>query len=606
MVSVHWNGREAACAWGVALATSVLFWWDAWSDWDRIAPWDWLQFQHHWEAAYATVMRDGEFPTWNPYQCGGVTLFGDPQAQVYSPWFLLALALGVTLAMKTFLTFHTAVGLWGFYLVLRRAGELGRPSAALGASLWGLSGFFVWHGSLGHMAFLPFYYLPLLWWFWRRALQDGSLVAFWAFLGLVSLCALEGGVYPIPFFALFFGVDLLLLWVWDPQVRSRGLARVLGILLVMGAGVCALTLIRWVPILDTLARFPRPTHGSDALSLGEFWGLWTQVRTGDTPVPGHEYRWSEYTAYVGPLGVALCLLGCVSAWRRRGWLLVGVLIFSALAMGAFAWWAPWSLLHRIPPFSSLRVPSRFSVLAAFGVAWLAAEGLQWLVLWAKRCGAHVRFRGVAPWALVVLVVGYGMIAHYRPRHAWWIAAQPELHDSTTYYYLPDSRFTELARFPRWGVGHRICYSGMNTATAPGVWAGAVSQVRVPRGNRVLMEQRTGNRFVFRVRMAAPGSVVINQTWDPDWTSSLGRLSRDSGGRLALELPKGEHVVRLQHSPRRLGWVVGGQLFALLLWGVVGAWFLSRYLRRRVALRAFPMGVEGGTGTGQRDRARPRP
>ena len=52
---------------------------------------DWPCFLHMWEAGRVAVTRFGEWPLWDPFHCGGVTLFRIPQSRVYGPLFPLAL-----------------------------------------------------------------------------------------------------------------------------------------------------------------------------------------------------------------------------------------------------------------------------------------------------------------------------------------------------------------------------------------------------------------------------------------------------------------------------------------------------------------------------------
>ena len=74
---------------------------------------DWQFFHHMWEAGYVGVWRYGEWPLWDPYHCGGVTLFGNPQSQLLSPFFALALVTDTTIALKLFVLAHAAAGLGG-------------------------------------------------------------------------------------------------------------------------------------------------------------------------------------------------------------------------------------------------------------------------------------------------------------------------------------------------------------------------------------------------------------------------------------------------------------------------------------------------------------
>ena len=58
---------------------------------------DWQWFHHMWEAGRTAIVRWGEPPLFDPHHCGGVPLWGNPQAQVYSPtWAVTGLVFGTT------------------------------------------------------------------------------------------------------------------------------------------------------------------------------------------------------------------------------------------------------------------------------------------------------------------------------------------------------------------------------------------------------------------------------------------------------------------------------------------------------------------------------
>jgi hypothetical protein len=85
----------------------------------------------------------------------------------------------------------------------------------------------------------------------------------------------------------------------------------------------------------------------------------------------------EWVAYVGVSGLILALLGCwLALWwpepRRYLWLAGSGLLLS------LAW--PYAILYYlVPGFGLFRVPARWLLLYAFGVAILAGFGLETLL-----------------------------------------------------------------------------------------------------------------------------------------------------------------------------------------------------------------------------------
>ncbi len=549
---------------------------------------DWQQFQHQWEAAWVAVMRWGELPLWNPFHCGGVTLYGDPQAQAYGPLFWLVLPFGTTVGLKLFLVIHAAVGLAGMYVLSRRELGVGVAPAILAAVVWGCSGFFAWHGSGGHSAFLPFYFAPWLLMAWRRAADDPRWSV--AVAGIMALVLFEGGVYPFPYFALLLGFDALVRLSVPSERRGVVLSGVIagGLALCLGA-------FRLLPILETLELYPRPTAGNDAVSFPEAVAMLT-ARDHEYRF-GHEYVWAEYGAYIGWIALIVALLGAPVAWRRgHKRLVLGALLFGGLMLGYASSWHPWAILHELPPFDSLRVPSRFAVLFTFYLGLLAATAVhaaqEQLGRWRLRRGLDWS-RRLAPW-LLVAVVAVDITASNMPTIDRWDSSPlpPEMLRDRHYHLVSAGQYGRYASFPAQNVGNRGCYTGMEYRAASGLWEGDVPQVRVHGGRGELHgEGRTANTVWAEATLAEDGTLVFNQTWAPGWRSSIGELSKDRAGRLTVALPEGRHRVELEYVPTRLfagtAWTLAGLVLSLLVLLFARRERLDRacaWLRRLTGLR----------------------
>ena len=71
---------ERRVALGVSLALALGQWGSAFRTGLRTGFGDWQMVHHNWEAAWVTVTRHGEMPLWDPYHCGGIPLFGNPES----------------------------------------------------------------------------------------------------------------------------------------------------------------------------------------------------------------------------------------------------------------------------------------------------------------------------------------------------------------------------------------------------------------------------------------------------------------------------------------------------------------------------------------------
>ena len=529
----------------LALLGAAGYWGFAFVRLHRTGSGDWQRFQHQWEAARVAVMRWGEFPLWDPFHCGGVTLFGDPEAQVYGPLFWLLLPLGTTIGLKVFFVLHTAAGLAGMFVLARRELGAGVAPALVAAVVWGFSGFFAWHGSSGHITFLPFYFAPWLLLAWRRAAENPRWCV--AVAAIMALVLFEGGVYPFPYFTLFLVFDAMARMLG--REGRRGIVRAGAI-----AGVLTLLLgsFRLLPILETLELSPRLTSSVDSVSFREV----VVMLTGRGPeyeyeYPfGHEYVWPEYGSYVGWMPLIAAGLGCIVAVRGGRWRLAfGAILFGGLMLGYASPWHPWAILHLVPPFDSLRVPSRFAVLFTFYLGLLAALALQSLT----ELLARYRMPRALP-----LVLAFGIAADVfitnRPARDRWHAPPPpsQIAADVHYHLLPREQYGRFISFPALGVSNRGCSTGMKYRAAPGLWEGEVSQVRLEGTTGTLHEEsRTANTMRAEVTLNSEGGIVFNQTWAPGWKSSLGTLEQDAAGRIVVRAPAGRHDVVARYVPRRL-------------------------------------------------------
>ncbi|MBW2464787.1 MAG: hypothetical protein JRH11_24270, partial [Deltaproteobacteria bacterium] len=163
--------RRAVIAVFFALV-AVGFWTPAWMEPSATGFGDWQFFHNQWEAGRVAVVRWGEWPLWNPFNCGGVTIWGNPQNQTLSPFFWLSPLIGSTVAIKAHLIAHAFIGMVGMYALSRREARLSVVPSAFAAVIWGCSGTFAWDGGGGHSTFLGFWLLPLLIYSFRRAADD--------------------------------------------------------------------------------------------------------------------------------------------------------------------------------------------------------------------------------------------------------------------------------------------------------------------------------------------------------------------------------------------------------------------------------------------------
>ncbi len=576
VLSPDLRSRVAPWCWGLLLA--LLAYAPALYEWDASGWGDWQQFHHWWEVGRVSITRFGEWPLWDPNHCGGVSMWGQPQAQMFAPtWWMTGLAFGTVHGHKLFILFHHVVGFAGMMLVARRVFGLSGPAAALTALAWAFSGFFAWRGAGGHSTFLAFHYLPWIYFCWRRAHDDLRYAA--GVGALMGLVLFEGGTYPFPltFLVLLFDSFAILI------ERPRAFGRVVRTALVSGTLTLMIGAARLWPIYLTMSRFPRATELDDTQTiLNVLEGL-----TAREPHPwqwGHRWVWAEYGSFVGWAVIALAGYGVFLALtkRRHVHLVLGALLFLWCAMGGTEDHWPWPFLHRFPVFSNLHVPSRFHVLLTFyltPIAGLAIErALRFMRGTMTTPGAQ---RGIAvlAWALVA-AVGLDILSNDARIAARWDGGTLVERAEERFHLVGPHRYLErYATYPSMNVGTASCYDPVPWPISDHLWVGDVEQVRfAPRDGGALVDfERTNHRARAEVRLSAPARVIFNQNFDPDWRTSVG-TPVDDQGRLAVDLPAGDHVIEASYQPADLPWSLLTTLLGLLL-------ALALALRRRARARA---------------------
>ena len=363
----------------------------------------------------ARELREGRFSLWNPYDKGGYAVYADPVVCRYYPMAWPFLGWGAAFGaswwlMQVEVLAHHVMMAACMHLFLRTRGL-----SVLAAMIGGV-GLVVSSPVLLHKAssiLWPLVWVPLVWLAIDAALARPSWRRGAALAAAFSLCATASSPPGLFYSALLivpYGVWRLVTVrpAWRPLLGCVAVAAVLAGL------VLALTVIPTQSLVAVATRDRWATGDAFALSLSF---AWRRVRAG------------AYAATAGYpemyLGAAVALLAVIALVvpRRDGrvaWLFMALAIGGlVLAAGATLSVLPW-LVHHVPGFALLRIPGRYKLVSAWGIAAAAAYGAEGLAALGGRRRLGVALTALAALAITVATVTSAVPGTTRP--GWWSIA----------------------------------------------------------------------------------------------------------------------------------------------------------------------------------------
>lgn len=370
---------------------------------------DWDYFAQSYEAARVSILHYHQFPWWNPWMDGGQPLFANPQFGLFSLQMPLVLLFGTVAGLHYSILVYFILGFWGMYLLLRKLGSESKTLTVLLSYIWLFSGFSAWHLAGGHFTFAiyllsPWAFLTILnidqkhgWiWFGLVASLLIQTASHYLTVEVLSICAVVAIVQiGRQIYKKHFKTFKVLYPIMLPYVLASGL-----ILILCG--------MRLYYTFQFTHEFPRP----EPLDPPESVKLFIASITFRHPVdPGSlttlgitHYTWSEYADYFGLTTIFLfCYLlvkklDNIRSMDFRDWsILLAIAGAALISLGASPnRFSLFGMLHHLPFFDQMRVPSRF-------ICWFVLGVILFLVKLPRKPIVYV---------LLVIAVIDVFVAHY--------------------------------------------------------------------------------------------------------------------------------------------------------------------------------------------------
>lgn len=536
--------KEAIVTLAVGLVLAIVAWSPAIVQWPATGFGDGQYFQHMVDSGKVSLRRYHELPLWNPYQCGGLPLWDNPQAVVASPIMLALTGLPASKTIVIWYILHAFIGFVGAWLLARLDVGLSRMASFAAATMFA---FGVAHANQyggGHTALAPYTFMPLCLYFWRAA---ETSVDHAIGLGLTfALAFYNGGVYPIPFISLVLLAETFTR-VW-PVSRLGAIVRAGGVFAVVFVLVAG---ARLFPVLDQVVHNKRILDPElDYIHWQTLKDMYLD-RTHAWRVADQSYVWPEYSTYIGFLGVALVAIGLGHVRRGERWILAIGLFTFLLMLGHFAAWAPWSFLkHHVFPYKSMRVPSRFRILESVFLALLVGIAVERGPRTFARIFPRLGLRDARVLLAAVGLVAIGdVFGTASSVVAFKFDGPPESAIVPQKRLFVDAENANFLDQPRQNRARMGCWDEWTFTFGAPLWYGDVPQARAESGPVAVSDViRTQNRFTFVADVEADGAkVLVNGAWDRGWRTTVGTIAAQNK-QIVVTLPKGHHTVEVYYWP----------------------------------------------------------
>jgi hypothetical protein len=435
------------------------------------------------------------------------------------------------------------------------------PLAAVAtAMVFPASSWFYLKVAVGQVYALDYCYLP-----WAYAAGWVAATRYSWFYASVA-----GGLMALGFLgsgpdALFYGAVGLAALLGALALTDRRW-QPLAILVGIGLFTIGFAAVKLVPCYRLLQAHPRFT-GSE-VQVNDAKLLLTLLFSRDQNIfraISSDWGFWESGAYIG-LFVAPAALGLIQMRRAAPWLIAGIVLLL-LARGNAQPLALWPILHRMPLFDSLRLPSRFlipltlmvGVLVGFGVEWVAAQRP-----WGVFAASAVILLATAD----CLLVGPPNLANAMDNLAY--PPPPFAVSFRQVFHGPDNNSMLFPAMQNRGVVGCYDYTDWSTNVRASDQPGYRGEQYLIGPGSLRLAEWTPNALAFAVDVPAPAEIVVNQNYDRWWRPVRGPATViDEGGLIGIRIPSGRR--RIEIAYRDYGALIGGLITLVTLAIAAGLW-----------------------------------
>jgi hypothetical protein len=382
---------------------------------------DFLYQYYPFRNFFATSLRKGIFPLWDPYVFAGMSLIGDIQSALFYP-FNIILVLFVKRGVLSFYALELQnilhILLAGvFTYMYGREIKLSKNASMISAVTFMFSGFLITRTI--HLTFVNvIVWLPLILLCLQKALNEKSYfysILGGLFMGLSMLAGSPQLSLHIFYFLAFYTLSFIVINRREVSIIKS--VSLLSIILIISLGVAAIqylpafeyskyTVRENISFKDSSVLSIHPVHLLTLL-VPKLFG--TVSGTAQEYVPfwggGRAYgAFWEMTIYLGVFPLILLFFSFKDKTNKLIWFFASMSVFFLIA--ALGKYTPLYkfIYYCLPGFNKFRIPGRFSGLFSFSMAILAGFGAN--VFFDKR---EIKFPKVLFWLIGLVLIFWILI-----------------------------------------------------------------------------------------------------------------------------------------------------------------------------------------------------
>ncbi|WCL48514.1 hypothetical protein [Leptospira sp. GIMC2001] len=556
--------------------TFQLEWWD-----NSLARFDWDQHFFYLESVRKAFLDFHEMPFWNPYYVGGIPIIENPQIKFLSPTNLFSLVFGSIKALKISVVFYSFIGFFSSLFLFRRALGFGFWASLFASTIYSFCGWHSQHVFAGHSQFFSTSIVPIVFGCLIRYYRKNIFLdLIFSALGMLLLIS-EGNIYIflfIFFLTFIFGIFALI-------TKNLKLFRLIFYFTTTTFVFCSYRIIPEVQFfLENGSQYFPDTQN---LSISNIWTIFT----GSSQHPllarnfeAQQYQWWEYGNYIGYFPFIILFLLLPFFRKKDFWMVIFLSIALVMMLGDFHELSPFAILRKVPGYSNMRIPSRWSIVLVFFMSLLLGHLIDRFHVKMKSQYLNSKPKQIlfSLFSLLIFSLLFYDLSKKNAKNYSEIFIIPE----KNWIHTIEDPFFTVSNIPSYGADSSMLPAIIQNFSVRDGYENLRSNRSLPaygdinyRGEYFL-ESKNGtvsetswsmSNLEYNLSLSADDRLIINRNFSPNWRINGDYEIFSHNALIAISLKKGNHIVRINYMNT---YFIIGTLISIL--GFIGCFLFLKF------------------------------